>query len=197
MEVQGDMGQSWCGSPMDSHMWTETKKCVWNGNGVRTLLRVNPIICQREDRKRYAPNEFIELGGNSEGQRTSTISTTNARNETTRKIGPWKIGGTGENRAWCLAQHFPSQQVGGVCSPAWKLSGNRDGSHVSKRSFDGAQICAKSISERRLRRALLNLSLQESQMGILRGEEGLPGRWFEILWAAYKQRELSMYIDCT
>lgn len=56
-----------------------------------------------------------------------------------------------------------------------------DRSHISELSFDVAQICGKSISERSLRSALLKISLQETQMGILRREEGLLGRCFEIL----------------
>lgn len=60
-------------------------------------------------------------------------------------------------------------------------SGVTDRSHISELSFDVAQICGKSISERSRRSALLKISLQETQMGILRREEGLLGRGFAIL----------------
>lgn len=73
----------------------------------------------------------------------------------------------------------------------------RDRSHISELSFDVAHFCGKSISERRLCCALLKISLRETHMGILRRKEKLLGRCFEILWAAYNQCKLYMYIDCT
>lgn len=109
MEVQGEMGQSWCGSPMNSSMWTETKKCVWKGNGVWTLLRVNPINCQREDKKRYTPNEFIELGGNAEwqGQKTSEISTTKCKEWIHQKNMALEDWGKGREQGLLPGTAFP------------------------------------------------------------------------------------------